>query len=245
MYVTCQKCGKDGTIPDATIPSNTNPALYHCSYCFGPVVKKDTGISGVGLAAALGLGVLAGGTLYALSQALKEDREKKSPKIVRRAFYSFHYDADNARASQVRNMGVVDGNRPATDNDWETVKRGGDPGIERWISAQFEGKTCAIVLIGAETAGRKWINYEIIEAWKRKIGILGIHVHNLKNLQGQQSPKGANPFSVIKLNKGQGDPLSNFISAYNPPSTDSKQAYAYINENLSSWVETAINQRKS
>ena len=33
---------------------------------------------------------------------------------------------DNWRASQVRNMGVVEGSPAATDNDWEAVKRGGD-----------------------------------------------------------------------------------------------------------------------
>jgi hypothetical protein len=159
-------------------------------------------------------------------------------------FYSFHYQADSTRASQIRNFGVVEGNRPATDNDWETVKRGGNSAIERWISSQLEGKTCVIVLIGAQTANRKWINYEIIEAWRRKLGLLGIYIHNLKNLQSQQSSKGANPFSAIRLNGGQGDPLSKFVSVYDPPHTDSKQAYAYIGENLSTWVETAINQRK-
>lgn len=240
MQVTCQKCGRD-----ATIPSNTNPAMYHCGYCFGPVVTKETGLSGVGLAAALGLGAFAmGGTLYALSQAMKEDRENTSQNSVRRAFYSFHFDGDSHRASQVRNYGVVVGKRPTTDNEWETVRKGNAAAIERWISGQLDGKTCAIVLIGAQTAGRKWINYEIIEAWKRKIGILGVHIHNLKNLQGEQCAKGANPFSVINLNGGQGAPLSNYISVYDPPYTDSQQVYAYIGENISSWVEAAINQRK-
>ena len=76
--------------------------------------------------------------------------------MARRAFYSFHYKPDNWRAAQVRNMGVITGNQPASDNDWETVKRGGDAAIERWISGQMKGKSVAIVLIGEKTAGRKW-----------------------------------------------------------------------------------------
>ena len=32
----------------------------------------------------------------------------------RRVFYSFYYKEDSWRASQVRNIGVVEGNRPAT-----------------------------------------------------------------------------------------------------------------------------------
>jgi hypothetical protein len=36
--------------------------------------------------------------------------------MAKQVFYSFHYDNDNWRASQVRNMGVIEGNRPAPDN---------------------------------------------------------------------------------------------------------------------------------
>jgi MTH538 TIR-like domain (DUF1863) len=43
--------------------------------------------------------------------------------MVRNCFYSFHYKSDNARASQVRNIGVIEGNRPASDNDWEAVTK--------------------------------------------------------------------------------------------------------------------------
>ena len=73
--------------------------------------------------------------------------------MARRAFYSFHYKPDNWRASQVRNMGVVEGNKPATDNDWEDVKKGGDKAIKNWIDGQIKGKSVAIVLIGEKTAG--------------------------------------------------------------------------------------------
>ena len=44
--------------------------------------------------------------------------------MARRVFYSFHYEPDNARAAQVRNMGVVEGNKPASDHDWETITKG-------------------------------------------------------------------------------------------------------------------------
>lgn len=37
----------------------------------------------------------------------------------RQVFFSFHYNRDSWRASQVRNMGKVDGNLTFSDNDWE------------------------------------------------------------------------------------------------------------------------------
>ncbi len=85
--------------------------------------------------------------------------------MARRVFYSFHYKPDNWRASQVRNMGVIEGNRPCTDNEWETITGSGDKAIKKWRAEQLDGKPCAVVLIGAKTAGRKWINYEIEKAW--------------------------------------------------------------------------------
>ena len=117
--------------------------------------------------------------------------------MKRQVFYSFHYVSDNWRAAQVRNIGVVEGNRPASDNDWETVKKGGDGVIKRWISTQMEYRSCAVVLVGSNTANRKWINHEIIHAWNKKKGVVGICIHGLKNKYGNLSEKGGNPFDYI------------------------------------------------
>lgn len=160
--------------------------------------------------------------------------------MARKAFYSFHYVPDNWRASQVRNIGVVEGNQPASDNDWETVKKGGDAAIQKWIDNQLSGRSCTIVLIGSETAQRKWIDYEINTSWNNKKGVVGIHVHNLKNSAGVQSTKGTNPFAHLKTGQTS---LSSIIKTYDPPYTDSKQAYEHISKNLSSWIEEAIKIR--
>ena len=86
--------------------------------------------------------------------------------MARRAFYSFHYKPDNWRASQVRNMGVVEGNKPASDNDWEKVTNGGDKAIQKWIDGQLSGKSIAIVLIGAKTAAGNGLSMK-----SRKLGM--------------------------------------------------------------------------
>lgn len=44
--------------------------------------------------------------------------------MARKCFFSFHYTPDNWRVSQVRNIGAIEGNKPAKDNDWETVVGG-------------------------------------------------------------------------------------------------------------------------
>ena len=160
--------------------------------------------------------------------------------MARRAFFSFHYKADNWRASQIRNMGVIEGNRPVSDNDWEEIKRGGDEAIKRWIDGQMKGKSVVIVLIGSRTAGRKWIKYEIKRGWELGKGVLGIYIHNLKDKEGNQSTKGRNPFDDLTLD---GKKLSEIVKAYDPPYFTSKNVYDYIKNNLEDWVEKAIEIR--
>ena len=75
--------------------------------------------------------------------------------MARKVFYSFHYVPDNWRAAQIRQAGVLEGNQPVSDNDWEEVTDGGNAAIQKWIDSQFIGKSCAVVLIGSNTAGEK------------------------------------------------------------------------------------------
>lgn len=164
--------------------------------------------------------------------------------MARKVFYSFHYTPDNWRASQVRNIGIVEGNSAVSDNDWETVKKGGDAAIEKWIAGQMSGRSCVVVLIGTNTAGRKWINHEIVTGWNDKKGVLGIHVHNLKDSNQQQAVKGTNPFAGITLGEKK-TPLSSIARVYDPPYSVSNDVYAHISKNLESWVEEAIRIRNS
>ena len=163
---------------------------------------------------------------------------------ARKAFYSFHYIPDCVRASQVRNIGVVEGNSPASDNDWETVKKGGDAKIQEWIDEQLKGRSCTIVLVGENTANRKWIDYEIHKSWNDGKGLVGINIHNLKNFKSEQGTKGKNPFEHITMQRDNAK-LSTIVKCYDPPYSDSKNVYAYISSNLASWIEEAIKIRNN
>lgn len=162
--------------------------------------------------------------------------------MARKVFFSFHHQNDCHRVSQVRNMGVIEGNQVAQDNDWETIKLGGDRAISNWIDQQLEGRSCTVVLIGEETANRKWVKEEIIRSWSKGLGVVGIHIHGLKNLDGYQSRKGANPFNTLSFTES-GTPLSTVVKTYSPESPDSRVNYAWIKENLPLAVEEAIRIR--
>jgi MTH538 TIR-like domain (DUF1863) len=167
-----------------------------------------------------------------------------SPVLARKVFYSFHYIPDGWRVAQIRNAGVVEGNQPVSDNDWETITKAGDQAIKNWINNQLYGKSCAVVLIGTGTAGRKWIKYETEQAWNAKKGVVGVYIHNLRNQQGFQSYIGANPFEDFTLCSGTMK-LSNVVRVYNVNSTDSRVVYATITRNLEAWVDEANEIRRT
>lgn len=164
--------------------------------------------------------------------------------MKRHVFYSFHYEPDVMRVSQVRNIGALEANKPASDNDWETVKSGKDAAIERWIANQMKGRSCTVVLVGENTANRKWINHEIVKSWDNGMGVVGIYIHGLKNTDGNTSKKGNNPFDYIGYGN-TGKKLSSIVKCYTPAGATSKERYAWIAKHLENAVEEAIKIRKS
>lgn len=162
----------------------------------------------------------------------------------RQVFYSFHYKPDCWRAATVRNIGFIEGNRPAPDNDWEEIARGGDDAIKRWIKEQMRGRSCTVVLVGNQTADRKWINYEIVESWNAGLGVVGIRIHGLKNHEGYITNPGKNPFDYI-THGDSGNKLSTIVKCYNPSGNNSKERYDWISKYISAAVEEAIKIRNS
>jgi len=84
--------------------------------------------------------------------------------LARKVFFSFHYDRDVHRVMQVRNSWVVRRNGEATPfydkAEFEEVKRRAG-GIEKWIEQQLVGTSVTVVLYGAETYHRPWVQHEI------------------------------------------------------------------------------------
>lgn len=157
--------------------------------------------------------------------------------MARRTFFSFHYGPDHWRASQVRNSWLMQKDRSAAgffdSVEWQEVKKKSDSEIERWIDRQFDNTSVTVVLIGSNTAGRKWINYEIKNSNKRGNGMLGVYIHNNKNSQGLTSIKGKNPFDTLyTIRNGQNVPFSNLYRTYD---WIIDNGYA----NIGTWIELA------
>lgn len=125
--------------------------------------------------------------------------------MARQTFFSFRYKKDNWRASIVRNSWVTQDRKASgffDSAEWEEVKKKNDSAIEEWIDEQLKGTSVTVVLIGADTAGKKWIDYEITSSHKKGNGMLGIYIHQLEDSQGNTTSKGENPFDKWTFERG-------------------------------------------
>lgn len=157
--------------------------------------------------------------------------------MTRRVFFSFHYEGDAWRAGQVRNSWVVKQDHESAGfvdaAAWEVVKKKGKESIEKWINDQLNGTSVTVVLIGAETANREYVGYEIVQSHKKGNGMLGIYIHNMKDSNSLTSAAGKNPFA-------------NWQTTENGKTTnlgDIYPTYDWVNdsgrENIEKWIEAA------
>ena len=150
--------------------------------------------------------------------------------MARKVFYSFHFDNDNWRAGQVRNIGTVEGDKPVNGNKWEDVKSKSDSTVKTWIDDNLKDKSCLVVLIGEKTSERKWVNKKINRAWELGKAVCGIYIHKLEDVLGNQSSKGKNP-------------LASHVPIFESTYSTSKYVYDDIKNNIAELVEDAIKVR--
>ena len=174
----------------------------------------------------------------------------------RQVFFSFHYDEDVWRVAQVRNIGTIEGQPIFSDNGWEKVRRTSDKAIERWIDKEISMRSCVVVLIGEHTASRKWVKYEIEQAWKKGKGVVGIYIHKLENSRKQQANKGKNRFDSFYVDKtinyiaerdtpldGNDVKMSSVCKVFDSAFYSSNYVYQDIAENIEDLIEEAITIR--
>ena len=164
--------------------------------------------------------------------------------MARRVYFSFHYDVDINRVNTVRHSQQV---RAAADEVgffdhglWEETKLRGDAAIEALIDEGMKGAGVTAVLIGAQTALRRWVDYEIKKSWVDRKGLVGVCIHQIKDMRTQRtSAKGPNPFDTLYLETAEGKRyLSSIFKTYDWVSDMGYQ-------NIATWLDEAVELRKS
>src|SRR5262245_20397378 len=109
--------------------------------------------------------------------------------MPRKVFFSFHYQKDIWRVSQIRNSWVTrewEANPFHDAASWESIRRRGEQAICNWIDQQLSGTGVTVVLIGEQTSERPYVRYEIQESHRRGNGLLGVFIHKVKDQRGQK-----------------------------------------------------------
>lgn len=142
--------------------------------------------------------------------------------MARTVFFSFHYQRDIWRVNQIRSIPNVTGNAAAGFKDaslWEETKKKGDAPIKALIDKALEGTSVTVVFVGSQTAGRKFINYEIDKSIERGNGLVAVQIHHLEDQKKVVDPAGAIPSKIT---------------------TNGYKAYKYTNHTqLAQWIEDA------
>jgi hypothetical protein len=121
--------------------------------------------------------------------------------MARRVFFSFHYQRDLWRANVVRNSGLIEGLSAAGFHDasaWEEARRKGDDAVRTLIDNGLNSTSVTVVLIGAETAARRYVSYEVEKSIARGNGLLAVRINNIKDKDGRTDPPGEIPEVLAK-----------------------------------------------
>ena len=157
--------------------------------------------------------------------------------MARSVFFSFHYDRDAWRVQQIIQMGALEGQPILSAQGWEEVKRRGKDAIEEWIRKQMAYKSAVVVLVGAQTATREWVRYEIAYAWDNRKPLVGLRIHGLADVDGKTDSPGENPFAKVAIKSG--GTVGDRVPLHTPAGLNSQGVYASIKSNLIGWVEGA------
>ena len=157
--------------------------------------------------------------------------------MARRVFFSFHYDNDINRSMIVRNSWVTQGKEAAGFIDkaeFEKMKRKGEKEVYKWIDKQLEGTSVTVVLIGAETLSRPFVQYEICKSLQRGNAVIGVYINWIRDMRTLKISAKGNVHTVIGYYE-DGSP------AYFDNVCDG--IYDYVTQdgyaNMGSWIEIA------
>lgn len=120
--------------------------------------------------------------------------------MARRTFFSFHYNNDVQRAQVVKQSWLTKDREDAGFFDasaMEKAKRTDSDALRAFLVKQMEGSSVVCALVGAETALRPWVRFEIMRGIWDERGLLAVRIHTIRNFQQQITTAGANPLDLL------------------------------------------------
>jgi len=119
---------------------------------------------------------------------------------MRYTFFSFCYDdVKNFKVNVVRNSWRINNsNNTFIDGSiWEKEKSRGEKAIKKIIEEGLLKTSVTAVLIGTETAKRRWVKYEIIKSFEKGNGLIGLYINRIRGKDGYIDARAYNPLDRL------------------------------------------------
>ncbi|MCP4438512.1 MAG: hypothetical protein GY810_06165 [Aureispira sp.] len=117
------------------------------------------------------------------------------------SFFSFHFSHDFDRICTVTDTWLKQPNTSmtpfiSTAQIIEMMKEG-LPAILRWVNEEVAKSDAVVLLIGSQTEGRYFIEYEIQQAILQQKPIYGIHINQVPDKSGKTEAKSLSPLPSL------------------------------------------------
>lgn len=122
--------------------------------------------------------------------------------MPRYTFFSFAYDdVKNFKVNVVRNSWLLHNSKETfiDSSIWEKKKAINSTAVRNLINDGLHRTSVTAVLIGENTANRRWVNYEIVKSFDKGNGIFGVHLNRIKGKHQIISAKGKNPLERLSF----------------------------------------------
>lgn len=124
-----------------------------------------------------------------------------APARVRRVYLCFDYHQDLARINRIRQIPGVAVNAPAGFKDasyWNSIHSRGEVTALRAIDAALENTSVTVVCLDRLTSSCKYVMYVVEHTLDLGHGLVGVHIHNVRDARGNTSDRGSPPW-LIKI----------------------------------------------
>ena len=106
----------------------------------------------------------------------------------------FSHDLGEPRADVVREHWLA---RPDHEDagffdalQWGEAALAGPPTIRGLLAKALDNTSVTCVLIGPETAGQRWVRYEIVQSIQRKNLLIGVHINGIPDRMQRTTTRG-------------------------------------------------------
>lgn len=133
-------------------------------------------------------------------------------------FFSFCYeDVKNFKVNVVRNSWLLNHSSDTfiDGSIQEKEKSKGPTLIKNLIETGLKKTSVTAILIGDETADRRWVKYEIVKSFEKGNGILAIHINRIRGKEQVISSRGLNPLERLAFQISDDGKKINFFELVN------------------------------